>query len=60
MEQKVDKYKAEHETAIASLTEHKARLKECDKSIAACDQRKEGITRQIAELGINRKKMEHE
>ena len=60
MESKVAAYKAEHDAATASLTEHKARLKECDKGISACAQRKEGLTRQIAELGIDRKKMEHE
>ena len=60
MEQTVAECKAEHEAAMSILTEHKARLKECDKSISDCDQRKEGITRQVAELGISRKKMEHE
>ncbi len=60
MEAQVAACKAEHDAATASLAEHKARLRDCDKGIAACAQRKEGLTRRIAEHGIDRKKMEHE
>ena len=60
MGKKVADCTAEHEAATASLAEHKARLKECDRGISACAQRREGVARQLAELGIDRKKMEHE
>ena len=60
MEQKVALCKAEHEAAKASLAEQKARLKECDKGISACAQRKESLSRQASELALDRKKMEHE
>ena len=60
LDQKAAACKAEHEAAKANLAEHKARLKECDKGISSCAQHKENLARQIAELGIDRKKMDHE
>lgn len=59
LEQAVAAIKSEYESAAARLDELRQRLKECDREISALAADKANLARQLTDLAVEKKRLQH-